>query len=155
MADAESASMRTSPLKPFRRLRTIDNDTLRAVLEAQRQRFGKGGAKEPDPPGDDDAPPQEEPGGGFAAAAPAPPPQARFDPGGDFHRPSDFVKHLARKFEEGELNPKTGHIAIAIVMIIFNIIITIIIITTTIIIIMPQIPMKIWFSAGLTPRPSS
>ena len=76
----------------------MGNDTLRAVLEAQRQKFGKGGAKEADPPGGDDVPPQEEAGGSFAAAAPAPPPQATFEPGGEFRRPSDFVRHLARKF---------------------------------------------------------
>ena len=105
MADAESASMRTSPLKPFRRLRTMDNDTRRAALEAQRQKIVKGGTKEADPPGGDDVPPQEEPGASFSDAAPAPPPQARFEPGGEFRRPSDFVRHLARKFEEGELNP--------------------------------------------------
>ena len=100
--------MRTSLLAPLRGLRTIGSDTLRAVLEAQRLRFSKGGAKEQQPPEDGDAPPQDEVGEGFAAAASKPPPEARFDPAGEFRRPSDFVRHLARKFEEGELNPKTG-----------------------------------------------
>ena len=33
------------------------------------------------------------------------PPPARFEPGPEFRTPSDFVRHLARQFEAGKVNP--------------------------------------------------
>ena len=106
-AKANERSLRSTLLAPLDGLRSINRNILRALLEKQRARFAKAGKKDSDAPQPDDVPPRDDaqPAGRASQA-----PQARFVPSAEFRRPSDLVKHLAKKFEAGKPHPKTGKI---------------------------------------------
>ena len=106
-AKANERSLRSTLLAPLDGLRSLSRDSLRALSEKQRARFAKAGKKDSDAPQPDDVPPRDDaqPAGRASQA-----PQARFAPSAEFRRPSDLVKHLAKKFEAGKPHPKTGKI---------------------------------------------
>ena len=95
-------------LRPYEALRALDASELRAVVEAQRKMFAKGGTKDAHVPADDDAPAHDDAAGAAAGSGPAEAAQARWVESPEMPRPSDFVKALVRKFEEGVRNPITG-----------------------------------------------
>jgi hypothetical protein len=106
-AKSRERSLRSTLLAPLDGLKTMGGNSLRAALEAQRARFGKGGKKDDDAPQQEDAPPRDD--------AKPPPKEAadahvRFIPSAEFRRPSDLVKHLAKLFEKGVVNTKTGKV---------------------------------------------
>ena len=94
-------------LGPLDALGALSGDALAEVLECQRKRFATGGKRDDDAPvGDgDDAPaaPHDAP-----TDCPADVPAAVFVPSDEFKRPSDYVKHLARRFESGKVDTATG-----------------------------------------------
>ena len=97
-------------LLPFQGLSSIRRDDLKSLVDAQRKQFAKGGTNDADPGMGDFTPPQDAAGRASAATEPAGAPQARFDLSMEFRRPSDFVAHLARKFEAGIINPETKQV---------------------------------------------
>ena len=110
-ANADRRSLRTALLAPLDGLKSMCRETFRKLLEAQRLTFARGGKREADAPKDDDVPPQDDARcASSTSAAAAATPHARFAPSDEFRLPSDFVRHLARKFESGQVNPKTGKI---------------------------------------------
>ena len=102
-----------SLLEPLTGLCALGRDILRDIIDVQRQRFARAGKKVEDAPEDDDAPTEnegEEEPENAPAAQPGPDPVAYFAPSDRYRRPSDYVAYLARRFEAGKLNPKTGRI---------------------------------------------
>ena len=80
---------------------------------SQRRRFASAGRKEDDAPEDADSPPDPDAADQLGESLPlplVPDPVAYFAPSDQYCRPSDYVAYLARRFETGKLNPKTGRI---------------------------------------------
>eukprot|EP00959_Pyramimonas_sp_CCMP1952_P138370 2896078-Pyramimonas_sp.AAC.1 len=93
-------ALRENVLAPFRALRDLDVDELKSLVETQRKRFAQGGTKDADVPVDD-APDRDDVGAAGAGAVPAEAAQARWELSEELPRPSDFVKRLVKKFEDG------------------------------------------------------
>ena len=81
------------------------------AVAAQRQHFGTGATS-------DDmlaVSSSDCPGSGVLSGCPSDPGQistnAHFAPAGQWRKPSDYVAHLARKFEQGKVDPHTGKLA--------------------------------------------
>ena len=92
-------------------LRTIDQNTLREILDVQRRRFKRAGQKEDDAPEEDaEVPPEEDDGASAPGSAhpPSPDPIAYFAPSDRYRRPSDYVAHLTRLFEAGTVDTSTN-----------------------------------------------
>jgi hypothetical protein len=100
--------LRESLLEPLRGLCTLGRDVLRELVDVQRKRFARAGSREEDVP-DDDAPLEIDEAAPHEPQA-APEPVAYFAPSDQYRRPSDYVAELARQFEAGKWDEKTGRI---------------------------------------------
>ena len=103
MAQERQRKLREELIGPLEELRHLSSESMRRLLDEQRKSFAAGGKRDEDAPtsltSDTNARTQEKP-----RVCPAAPPRAVFVPSSEFRRPSDYVKHLARSFEEGKLD---------------------------------------------------
>ena len=109
-ADQKGRDKRQEELKgqiidPFENLAHLEGLALVHVIETQRSTFGSKVCPANEEEDDLDAPPDPD------APAPVLPLRndaaARFAPSDSWRLPSDFVKYLAKKFEEEWTNPRT------------------------------------------------
>ena len=97
--DAQSRQ-RTEGLQLKQRYAPLDDPTLDLKAIAELQHKGRGKTDEAAPPREEQAEVPDEP-----AALPLPEPVAYFT---RCYRPSDYVAHLAKEFEAGPIDTKTG-----------------------------------------------
>ena len=105
-AQERRRSMQEKLIGPLRGLKDIDCETLGQLVDTQRKGFAQGQREDEDEHMSENEAKQ-------AAApkdCPTAPPFAVFIPSSEFKRPSDYVKHLVRRFEAGKENPKTGQV---------------------------------------------
>ena len=100
----------------YETLSHLEPNELKELVEAQRKSW-KSKDDGPEPDQDCPAPPAREDRGcpsdpqehsNEHASRRGPEPQAYFAPNDTWRRPSDYVAHLAQRFEEGPIDPTTG-----------------------------------------------
>ena len=105
-AHQRGEQLRADSVRGYRFLGAMPAETLRAFVELQRKAFGRVGAR--DKEGDESDTCAAPPARPFVEDATAGEAHGRFIPGGQWQRPSDYVRFLAQRFERGPSDPVTG-----------------------------------------------
>ena len=107
--EARQGAFRSELLEPFEGLSRLGRSALREVVDIQRRSLGRKDVNDGDAHRSEDVPPDPEdaaPHGRSPSSVPTP--IAKFAPCDQWRRPSDYVAHLASRFEDGTRCKKTG-----------------------------------------------